>query len=41
MYQLIQLFRYDQKLKTLYIQAGATDEVALIIDGEGIWDFVL
>ena len=38
LYQPIQVFRYDQKLKTLYIQAGTTDEIALIIDEEGIWD---
>jgi hypothetical protein len=41
LYQPIQVFRYDQKLKTLYIQAGTTDEIALIIDEEGMWDFVI
>ncbi|PSB22182.1 hypothetical protein C7B65_01900 [Phormidesmis priestleyi ULC007] len=41
LYQPIQIFRYDQKLKTLYVQAGATDQIALIIDEEGIWNFVL
>ncbi|WP_371933981.1 MULTISPECIES: DUF6888 family protein [Chroococcidiopsis] len=30
-YQPIQVFRYDRKLKTLYIQAGRTDEITLII----------
>ncbi|WP_371641048.1 DUF6888 family protein [Tolypothrix sp. NIES-4075] len=40
-YQPIQVFRYDQKLKTLYIQAGVTDEIAVIIDQDGNWDFVL
>ncbi|TBR61437.1 hypothetical protein B4U84_11735 [Westiellopsis prolifica IICB1] len=41
LYQPIQVFRYDHKLKTLYIQAGTTDEIALIIDEEGMWDFVI
>jgi len=40
-YQPIQVFRYDHKLKRLYIQAGVTDEIALIIKEDGIWDFVL
>lgn len=38
---LIQVFRYDYKLKTLYIQAGLTDEIAVIIDENGNWNFVL
>ncbi|WP_196523796.1 DUF6888 family protein [Nostoc commune] len=29
LYQPIQVFRYDQKLKTLYIQAGLKDEIAV------------
>ncbi|UZQ55062.1 hypothetical protein OOK60_03000 [Trichothermofontia sichuanensis B231] len=41
LYQPIQVFRYDRKLRTLYIQAGTTDEIALIIDEAGVWDFVL
>jgi hypothetical protein len=41
LYQPIQVFRYDQELKTLYIQAGATDEIALIIKEDGNWDFIL
>lgn len=41
LYQPIQVFRYDQTLKTIYIQAGATDEIALIIKEDGNWDFVL
>jgi len=40
LYQPIQIFRYDRGLKTLYIQAGINDQIALIIDQEGIWDFV-
>ncbi|RCJ37192.1 hypothetical protein A6769_14080 [Nostoc punctiforme NIES-2108] len=41
LYQPIQVFRYDQKLKTLYIQAGLNDEIAVIIDQDGNWKFVL
>jgi hypothetical protein len=40
LYQPIQVFGYDQILKTIYIQAGATDEIALIIKEDGNWDFV-
>ncbi|AFZ32973.1 hypothetical protein Glo7428_4534 [Gloeocapsa sp. PCC 7428] len=40
LYQPIQIFRYDQKLKTVYIQAGE-DNIALIIDEDGGWEFVL
>lgn len=41
LYQSIQVFRYDQKLKTLYIQAGLNDEIAVIIDKYGNWKFVV
>jgi len=41
LYQPIQVFRYDQRLKTIYIQAGIADELALIIDEDGSWEFVL
>ncbi|MCL1475553.1 DUF6888 family protein [Argonema antarcticum] len=41
LYQPIQIFRYDRNLKTIYIQAGRWDEIALIIDEEGSWEFVL
>jgi hypothetical protein len=41
LYQPIQVFRYDRKLKTLYIQAGTTDDIAIIIKEDGNWDFVL
>ncbi|MBE9226958.1 hypothetical protein IQ264_16135 [Phormidium sp. LEGE 05292] len=40
LYQPIQVFRYDQKLKTIYIQAGVRDELAIVIDEDGIWEFV-
>jgi hypothetical protein len=41
LYQPINVFRYDQKLKTLYIQAGVSDEIAIIIDENVDWNFVL
>jgi hypothetical protein len=41
LYQPIQVFRYDLKLRTIYIQAGRTDEIAAIIDADGNWRFVL
>ncbi|MEW5856403.1 MAG: hypothetical protein AB1861_03355 [Cyanobacteriota bacterium] len=41
LYQPIQVFRYDQILKTIYIQAGVADEIAIIIDEDGSWEFVL
>ncbi|WP_390842917.1 MULTISPECIES: DUF6888 family protein [Nostoc] len=37
----IQVFRYDQKFKTIYIQTGVSDEIALAIDEDGSWEFVL
>ncbi|WP_442938040.1 DUF6888 family protein [Nostoc sp.] len=40
LYQSIQVFRYDQKLKTLYIQAGLNDEIAVIINQNGNCEFV-
>ena len=39
-YVPINVFRYDSKLKTLYIQAGNNDEFAIIINEEGSWEFV-
>ncbi|OCQ94444.1 hypothetical protein BCD64_07110 [Nostoc sp. MBR 210] len=41
LYQPIQVFRYDQQLKTLCIQAGVNDEIAVIIDQDGNWKFVI
>ncbi|WP_442937943.1 DUF6888 family protein [Nostoc sp.] len=41
LYQSIQVFRYNQKLKTLYIQAGLNEEIAVIIDQYGNWKFVV
>ncbi|KJH71282.1 DUF6888 family protein [Aliterella atlantica] len=41
LYQPIQIFRYDRKLKTLYIQAGRADDIAVIISADGNWNFVL
>jgi len=41
LYQPIQVFRYDRRLKTIYIQAGGNDEIALVIDEDGSWEFVI
>jgi hypothetical protein len=38
-YQPINIFRYDSKLKTIYIQGGANDEIALVIYSDGNWRF--
>lgn len=40
MFQPINIFRYDKKLRTLYIQAGANDELAIVIFENGQWEFV-
>lgn len=40
MFQPINIFRYDQKLKTLYIQAGVNDELAIVIFENGQREFV-
>ncbi|MBZ8179211.1 DUF6888 family protein [Oscillatoria salina] len=39
-YQPINIFRYDAKIKTLYLQAGTTDDIALIVFPDGSWSFV-
>lgn len=41
LYQPIHVFRYDRRLKTIYIQAGGNDEIALVIDEDGSWEFVI
>jgi hypothetical protein len=41
LYQPIQVFRYDQRFRTIYVQAGVSDEIALVIDEDGSWEFVL
>jgi hypothetical protein len=39
LYQPINLFRYDQRLQTIYILAGINDGIEITINQEGIWDF--
>ncbi|GAA6619005.1 DUF6888 family protein [Scytonema sp. NUACC26] len=39
-FQPINVFRYDRKLKTLYIQAGVNDNLAIVIDQNGEWEFI-
>ncbi|WP_088243655.1 DUF6888 family protein [Calothrix rhizosoleniae] len=41
LYQPIQVFRYDRVFKTIYMQAGINDEIALVIDEDGSWEFVI
>jgi len=41
LYQPIQVFRYDRRFKTIYMQAGINDDIALVIDEDGSWEFVL
>jgi hypothetical protein len=41
LYQPIHLFRYDQRLKTIYILAGINENLEIVINEEGNWDFEL
>ena len=41
LYQPIQVFRYDSNFKTIYLQAGVEDAIALVIDEDGSWEFLL
>jgi hypothetical protein len=41
LYQPIQVFCYDPKFMTIYMQAGVNDDIALVIDEDGSWEFVL
>ncbi|MDZ4877704.1 MAG: hypothetical protein CLLPBCKN_007139 [Chroococcidiopsis cubana SAG 39.79] len=38
-YKPINVFRYDSKSETIYIQAGENDGIALIIFRNGSWRF--
>ncbi len=38
-YQPINIFRDNSKLKTIYIQGGVNDEIALVIYSDGSWRF--
>jgi len=39
-YQPINVFRFDDSLKTLYVQAGVTDSIAVVIFSNGDWRFL-
>ncbi|MGK7915753.1 MAG: hypothetical protein AB4038_09425 [Prochloraceae cyanobacterium] len=39
-FQQINVFRYDQKWQTIYVQAGENDEIAVVINSDGRWNFV-
>ena len=41
LYQPINLFRYDKKLKIIYILAGINDGLEIVINQDGNWDFEL
>ena len=38
-YQPINVFRFDAKLKTVYIQGGITDSIVIVIFSDGSWRF--
>ncbi len=38
-YKPINVFRYDSKYKTIYIQAGEQEGIALVILSDGNWRF--
>ncbi|MDJ0582560.1 hypothetical protein [Crocosphaera sp.] len=39
LYQSIHLFRYDRRLKTIYIVAGINEGIEVLIDENGTWEF--
>ncbi|WP_420372373.1 DUF6888 family protein [Microcystis aeruginosa] len=40
-YQPIYLFRYDSRLKVIYILAGTNEDISILIDEQGNWNFEL
>jgi len=41
LYQPIYLFRYDSRLKIIYILAGTNEDISILIDEQGNWNFEL
>jgi hypothetical protein len=39
-YQPINILRFDSNLKTIYLQAGVTESIAIVIFADGEWRFV-
>jgi HSP20 family molecular chaperone IbpA len=39
LYQPINLFRYDKRVKIIYILAGINDDIEITINEEGKWSF--
>lgn len=39
LFQSINVFRYDSRFKTIYIQAGERDGIAVVISSDGRWEF--
>lgn len=40
LFQSINVYRYDSRQKTIYIQAGTEDGIAILIPASGEWRFV-
>ncbi|MCA2683746.1 MAG: hypothetical protein IM504_14845 [Microcystis sp. M038S2] len=41
LYQPIYLFHYDSRLKIIYILAGTNEDISILIDEQGNWNFEL
>jgi hypothetical protein len=39
-FQQIHLFRYNAELRTVYILAGITESMEIVVYSDGEWDFV-
>ncbi len=38
-FQPIHLFRYDPEVDTVYILAGVTESIEIVVDSNGEWEF--
>jgi hypothetical protein len=38
-FQPIHLFRYDPEVDTVYILAGVTESIEVVVDSNGEWEF--
>jgi hypothetical protein len=38
-FQPIHLFRYDPEVDTVYILAGITESIEIVVDSNGEWEF--
>jgi hypothetical protein len=39
-FQQVHLFRYNPELRTVYILAGITESMEIVVYSDGEWDFV-